>query len=245
MSAPKALPKQKLQFYVTTPYQCGYIAKNLAQSLIASPPHVVDADVYSELITQGFRRSGKFTYRPHCEKCQACTPVRVVLDEFTPTRSQRRAYKKHQSLNANIMELQFQPEHYALYQEYQAARHSDDLTVQTETESEQDQYRHFLCQSHVESLMIEFKDDKDKVKIVSVVDIVKDGISAVYTFFDTNDASASYGTYAIMWLATWTTQLELPYLYLGYWVKESQKMAYKEKFNKQQKFINHQWQTTD
>lgn len=242
MSDPKALPQQALQFYVTTPYSCGYITENLAQSLIASPHHLVDANAYSELITQGFRRSGKFTYRPHCEKCQACVPVRIVLNKFTPTRSQKRAYKKHQSLQASVIELQFIPEHLALYQHYQSARHADDLNVKIESENEEEQYRQFLCQSHVESLMVEFKDNEGNVKAVSVVDVVKEGLSAVYTFYDTTDTSDSYGTYTIMWLAAWAKQLSLPYLYLGYWINESPKMAYKEKFNAQQRLIDNEWQ---
>ena len=100
----------KLQFYVTTPYACGYLPKKLAQSLIATPHHLVDANVYSGLIQQGFRRSGKFAYRPHCENCNACVPVRVVLPDFKPCRSQKRAYKQHANLTARVMPLlSYQP----------------------------------------------------------------------------------------------------------------------------------------
>ncbi len=243
MSSPKELPIQKLQFYVTTPYTCGYIAKNLAQSLIAAPHHLVNADVYSELITQGFRRSGKFAYRPHCEHCNKCVPVRIVLDQFTPRRSQKRAYKLHQDLTATILPLGFYEAHFKLYAAYQALRHTteDDIS-QKAIANEEEQYKQFLCQSNVDSVMIEFRDASDKVKIVSVIDTIKDGNSAVYTFYDATEAKASYGTYAIMWLIDWTKSLNLPYLYLGYWIAESQKMAYKEKFNLQEKLIDGQWQ---
>ena len=242
MSSPKKLALQKLQFYVTTPYPCGYIAKNRAQSLIASPHHLVDADVYSELIRQGFRRSGKFAYRPHCEQCNKCVPVRVVLSEFSPTRSQKRAYKQHENLTVNIIPLAFHQAHFELYAAYQGLRHTsdDDLNQNTES-SEEDQYKQFLCQSNVNSWMIEFRDAQNQVKIVSVIDTVNDGNSAVYTFYDAAQPKASYGTYAIMWLIDWTKSLNLPYMYLGYWIAESQKMAYKEKFNLQEKYIDGEW----
>ncbi|MGJ8619705.1 MAG: arginyltransferase [Methylophilaceae bacterium] len=241
MSSPKELPLQKLQFYVTTPYPCGYIAKNLAQSLIASPHHLVDADVYSELIKQGFRRSGKFSYRPHCEQCNQCVPVRIILDQFSPTRSQKRAYKQHSNLTASVLQLEYCEAHFTLYREYQSSRHpSESEQRKNVINEEKEQYKQFLCQSNVESLMIEFRDQDNQIRIVSVVDIIEDGASAVYTFYDSTQ-KASYGTYAIMWLCDWIKSLKLPYLYLGYWIAESQKMAYKEKFNAQEKLINGEW----
>lgn len=238
MSSPKELPLQKLQFYVTTPYTCGYIAKNRAQSLIATPYSAVDADIYSELIKQGFRRSGAFSYRPHCENCIKCVPVRLVLENFTPTRSQKRAAKQHSDLTVTILPLAFHQQHFELYAAYQALRHAED---NLEDKNDEEQYRQFICQSNVESVMVEFKDAKNQVKIISIVDVVSDGASAVYTFFDATEQKASYGTHAIMWLASWTKDLNLPYLYLGYWIQESQKMAYKEKFTVQEKLIDGEW----
>lgn len=241
MSSPKELPLQKLQFYVTTSYSCGYIASRLAQSLIATPYSIVNAEVYGQLIKQGFRRSGKFAYRPHCENCNACVPVRLLLDQFTPTRSQKRAYKQHVELTANVLPVSFHQEHFELYTEYQTLRHSEDALEQSENADAEEQYRQFICQSNVESMMIEFKDPEGQVKIVSIVDVVADGASAVYTFYDATEQKASYGTHAIMWLINWTKGLDLPYLYLGYWIQESQKMAYKEKFNVQEKLIDGKW----
>ena len=243
MSSPKELPLQKLQFYVTTPYQCSYIAKNLAQSLIASPYNLVDAAVYSELISQGFRRSGKFSYRPHCENCSKCIPIRVVLSQFIPTRSQKRAYKQHADLTANIMPLGYHQEHFELYAEYQALRHAEESLTQNNDGDEEDQYRQFLCQSNVESLMIEFRDAHHRLKIVSVIDIINNGVSAVYTFYNATELKTSYGTFAIMWLISWATNRHLPCLYLGYWIQGSQKMAYKENFKPQEKLIDGEWST--
>ena len=107
-------PLQKLQFYVTTPYKCGYLPNKMAQSLIATPHHLVDANIYSGLIQQGFRRSGKFAYRPHCELCNACVPVRLILSKFVPSRSQKRAHKQHANLTARIMPLGYHQDHFDL-----------------------------------------------------------------------------------------------------------------------------------
>jgi len=227
---------QKLQFYATTAYPCGYLPGKQAQSLIATPHHLIDADTYSGLIQLGFRRSGKFAYRPHCAHCNACIPVRLPVAEFRSKRSQKRAWRQHQDLSVDIMPLTFSEEHFALYVAYQALRHSGGSEQETV-----EQYRNFLVQSNVDSVMIEFRLGK-ALKMVSVVDHVRDGISAVYTFYDATDKQASYGTYNILWLIDWCKSLNLPYLYLGYWIADSPKMAYKQNFMPQQCLVDNQWQ---
>jgi leucyl-tRNA---protein transferase len=242
MSLPEELSLQKLQFYVTTPYKCGYLTNKLAQSLIAAPHHLVNTEVYGDLVNQGFRRSGKFAYRPHCEMCSGCVPVRIIVNKFMPTRSQKRAFKQHADLDVRILPLGYHQSHFELYIHYQNARHSDNDTLDKNNMlDDAEQYRQFLCQSNVESVMVEFRDSKHEVKIVSVVDIIKDGASAVYTFYDTEDSKTSYGTHSIMWLVEWTKSLNLPYLYLGYWIKDSSKMAYKQNFQPQEKLVNGEW----
>lgn len=242
MSLPSDKSLQKLQFYVTTAYSCGYLPGKLAQSLIASPQHLIDAAVYSGLIQQGFRRSGKFAYRPHCENCRECIPVRVIVQDFMPSRSQKRACKQHQNLSATVLSVAFHDEHFALYSAYQQARHLDDKSILNEKADQDDteQYRSFLCQTNVESVLIEFREN-GQLKMVSVIDLVRDGISAVYTFYDTSDAKASYGTYNILWQIEWAKSLNLPYLYLGYWIKDSQKMAYKQNFKPLEKLMDGAW----
>lgn len=227
---------QKIQFYVTAPYTCGYLPDQLAQSLIATPQNLVDAHQYSRLIQQGFRRSGKFVYRPHCEQCNACIPVRLPVADFEVSRSQKRAYKQHQNLDASVSTIAFDAAQFALYKAYQIARHEADTK-----EDGAEEYRNFLVQSNVDSLSISFTLD-GILKIVSVVDIVEDGVSAVYTFYESADTKASYGTYSIMWLINWCKALKLPYLYLGYWIENSRKMAYKENFGPQEALIDGEWQ---
>lgn len=236
MTLPNDAALQKIQFYVTAPYSCGYIRGRLAQSLIAAPHHLIDANVYSELIQFGFRRSGKFAYRPHCENCEACVPVRIPVASFQPSRSQRRAGKQHSKLSANVMPVEFREEHFRLYQAYQLARHTEEPAEQDTDE----QYRSFLVQSNVETRLIEFRQD-GVLKMVSVVDLVADGISAVYTFYDATDVACSYGTYSVLWQVEWARQLGKPYLYLGYWIAESRKMAYKQKFSPLQALRGGEW----
>lgn len=240
MRLPSDQSLQKLQFYVTTAYNCGYLPNKLAQSLIATPQHLIDHTVYSGLIQQGFRRSGKFAYRPHCETCRACIPVRVMVDDFIPNRSQKRSAKQHQDLTVSMMPVAYYAEHFALYDAYQHARHQEKSDEINDADDDISQYKNFLCQTNVESVLIEFRDNT-QLKMVSVVDIVRDGISAVYTFYDTSNPKASLGTYNVLWQIAWAKTLNLPYLYLGYWISESQKMAYKQNYQPLEKLIDGEW----
>jgi leucyl-tRNA---protein transferase len=240
MSLPSDQPLQKLQFYVTTGYSCGYLPNKLAQSLIATPQHLITANVYNGLIQQGFRRSGKFAYRPHCENCRACIPVRVIVDEFSPNRSQKRSAKQHQNLSPTILPVAYYAEHFALYDAYQRARHADASSTQANIDDDITQYKNFLCQTNVDSVLVEFREG-NVLKMVSVIDIVRDGISAVYTFYDTSNPKASYGTHNVLWQISWAKTLNLPYLYLGYWIQDSQKMTYKQNFQPLEKLIDGEW----
>jgi len=229
-------PAHRLQFYLTSPYPCSYLPGRVARSQVATPSQLITTPLYGRLIELGFRRSGVYVYRPLCDRCRACVPVRVRTAAFSPNRSQRRAAARHGGLTVHIGSLRFEEEHFALYRRYQSRRHPGGGMDQDDAQ----QYHQFLLESGVSTLLVEFR-EAGLLRMVSIIDEVADGLSAVYTFFDPDVPRASFGTYNILWQIAECRRRGLPYLYLGYWIAESDKMAYKIRFRPLEGLVEGKW----
>ncbi|MDR3394664.1 MAG: arginyltransferase [Parasulfuritortus sp.] len=234
------LPVQRLQFYLTAPYPCSYLPDRMARSQVATPAGLIDTPVFSEMARLGFRRSGHYVYRPRCDECEACTPARVVLAEFQPRRSQRRNWSRNQDISCELRPLEFVEAHYVLYRRYQAARHAGGGMDMDDRE----QYRAFLLTSQVDSVLAEFRLDGEVV-MVSLIDRLLDGLSAVYTFYEPDLARRGLGVYNVLTQIRLAAGMHLPYLYLGYWIKQSPKMAYKSDYRPLEIYRDRVWKKLD
>ncbi len=245
-----------LHYYLTAPYPCSYLPEQRARSQVATPAFLINPGVYSELVQHGFRRSGTYTYRPRCDNCRACVPLRVPVREFAPNRSQRRAWAQHANLAATLHPLQDKQEYYDLYRRYQQARHKDGGM----DNDDRDAYRTFLLDSHVETLLVEFREPFDQsqdrpsdaagsepgaLRMVSVIDLLSDGLSSVYTFFEPDLPQARFGVYNVLWQIELCRKLELEYVYLGYWIEQCRKMSYKTQYRPAQGLVGGNWRILD
>lgn len=243
MTHPPDLAAAPLLFYATAPYPCSYLPGRQARSQVMVPDGDLAA-LYGQLIRYGFRRSGGYIYRPYCSGCQACVPVRVPVARFVPSRSQRRAWARHANLQARWLPAQASAEHYALYQRYQHARHPGGGMDQDSVQ----QYADMVESSPVDTCLAEFRDPSASgsgsgtLRMVSLIDRLPDGLSAVYTFFDPDTPASSYGTYNVLWQIEQARLLGLPHVYLGYWIAGSPKMAYKTRFQPLQHLAHGHWQ---
>lgn len=227
-----------LHFYLTAPYPCSYLPDLKARSQVATPSYLIDTALYSQLIKHGFRRSSSHIYRPRCDTCCACVQMRVIAGQFKANRSQRRAWTQHRQLDATLHTLQDKPEYYALYQRYQRARHMGGGM----DDDDHDTYQTFLLQSHLDTLLVEFRDE-GILRMVSVIDLLADGLSSVYTFYEPDLPRARFGVYNVLWQIELCRKLSLEYVYLGYWIKNSRKMSYKTQYQPAEGLQNGIWQS--
>ena len=231
-------PAVALRFYQTLPHACSYLDDQEASTLFLDPQQTVTAEIYDALTQLGFRRSGQHLYRPQCDACNACQSVRVRVADFKPSRQQNRAFKRNQDLSWKLVPTDFNQEHYQLYERYLNSRHADgDMYPPSE-----EQFKNFLLVNQRWSNLVEFRDPDGKLVAVAAVDQLQDGLSAIYTFFDPEEKDSSLGVFAILWQLKQASVMQLPYVYLGYWIKACRKMNYKQDYQPLEILNKQVWQ---
>lgn len=225
-----------IPLFKTEQSPCSYLEKKNASSIFVHPSFTLDTTIYSQLIEQGFRRSGDEVYAPHCPTCSDCIPARLLVKKFQPSRSQKRCIKKNLQTKVIVKPAQFEQAHFDLYLRYQNHKHSGGNMA----DSSEEDYIKFLSSHWCNTLFVEFLID-EKLAAVAIVDLLDNALSAVYTFFDPDFSSYSLGTYAVLWQQIHAKEMGLEFVYLGYWIEECQKMSYKKQFQPIQGFIDKEW----
>ncbi|MEF8793730.1 arginyltransferase [Thiohalorhabdus sp.] len=226
-----------MTLYATFPYDCPYLPDRTAVSAVYDPTVPLDSSLYGELIRYGFRRSGYRLYRPHCPGCAACESLRIDVNDFRADRGQRRCWRRNTDLTVGIEPAVFRKEHFRLYKTYQGVRHSGG---EMDFEDPAD-YARACLESPVDTHLVTFRDPTCHLVAVAITDFLTTGLSAMYTFFDPEASRRSLGTYAVLWQIQQARTLGLPHVYLGYWIRESPKMAYKSHFRPAEVWTGQQW----
>jgi arginine-tRNA-protein transferase len=228
--------EQQLKLFHTHAHDCSYLPGLQARTLFVDPETTLNKGMQTRLAELGFRRSGDFVYRPNCENCNACVPVRIPVKHFKKSRSQRRIWSRNRDLAVEVCDAKYNDERYNLYAHYISTRHQDGDMYPPSVE----QFTDFLINSESDTRFIEYR-DAEKLVAIAVTDLFDNAYSAVYSFFDTDNHRASYGTYTILSQIEEAKKANLDYLYLGYWIKTCQKMSYKVDYRPIEVFISDRW----
>ena len=227
---------KELPFLATPPHPCNYLPGRQAVTLFTDPRAGMSTALYGQLAELGFRRSGSDVYRPMCQDCQACIPVRIPVARMVHRRRERRIWQRNAGFQVRLQDSGFRNEHYELYCRYIAARHSGGGMDNPTPEG----YLQFLRSPWCETLFVEFREE-GRLLAVAVTDVLPNGLSAVYTFYDPGVPARSLGTFTILWQVHEAGRRGLPWLFLGYWIDACEKMRYKGRFRPLQALRNGQW----
>lgn len=230
------MSKQPPIFYLSQPHACNYLHDRQMIMLFVEPDYPFDIESCTQLARQGFRRSGNLIYRPHCHECTACIPVRIPVNNFRPSRSQKRAWRKNQDLSIKALPPAFNEDHFALYCRYLRARHPGGGM----DDSSPEKYLEFLTSACTPVIFYEMRAN-DCLLAVAVVDQLTDGLSAVYTFYDPDAQKRSLGVFSILWEIEEARRQQLTWLYLGYWIETCPSMAYKNAYRPLQIYRDDHW----
>lgn len=233
--------ESNLKLYITPEHPCSYLPNHQAKTLFVDPTVDKNPWLYQALIDMGFRRSGGMIYRPECDGCQACVPARIPISTFKPNRAQRRTWNRGiDQFTMKIKTAGFEEGHYVLYESYIKSRHPDGDMAETS----RDKYRDFLICDWNDTAFIEFRSGNQLVA-VAVTDLLPDGLSAVYTFFDPAMSKLGPGVFALLWQIEYARALKKTWLYLGYWVPGCAKMEYKNRYQPLQIYLENEWRVYD
>lgn len=214
--------ESKPDLYLSMPHPCSYLPGRMSTILFVDPQRLLSDGEYGAFVRRGFRRSGDLVYRPHCQGCNACVAVRVPVRGFEATRGQRRVWNRNRDIEVVEKPARFDSEHFDLYRRYQAGRHPESGM----NDADPQKYLGFLASRQVETAFFEMR-AAGQLLAVAVADVLPDGLSAVYTFFDPDVPQRGLGVYAVLWEIAETARRGLDFLYLGYWIAEAAKMSYK------------------
>ncbi|WP_369163167.1 arginyltransferase [Candidatus Thiodiazotropha sp. LNASS1] len=223
--------------YMSQVHGCSYLPGREARNLFLDPNAKVTQHLYQQLIDRGFRRSGCYLYQPACPQCNDCISLRIPTARFQPSRSQRRIWKRNLSLyEVNPGPAGFNEAHYHLYQRYLLERHPDGAMACNSP----GQYSQFLTCEWAETQFIEFR-KAGKLAAVAVSDLLPNGTSSVYTFFDPDMSQDSLGIFALLWQIDYSRGLGLKWVYPGFWIENCEKMSYKSRFRPFEAWTGQQW----
>ena len=226
-----------VRVFHTLEHPCGYFAERHARNLVIDPLARALPQIYGSALDRGFRRSGGHVYRPHCRGCNACIAARLPVADFVPSRSQRRCLSR----NAGVESVEAPPrrttENFALYRRYLESRHRgggmDDPSA--------DDFERFLACPWSPTRFLELR-EAGRLLAVAVTDVLPNGLSAVYTFYDPELEARGLGTLSILRQVEWARRDSLPHLYLGYWIPGHRKMDYKSRFHPLELLRDGHWQ---
>lgn len=224
-------------FFATAPIPCPYLPGRMERRLVAELTGTDAGEFHDALSHAGFRRSHRFAYVPVCRDCTACATVRILADDFRASRTQRRLLARNDDLIGRSTPPRATHEQYALFQAYQASRHTGGEMARMDFFD----YQALVEDTPVDTSLIEFRDGAGTLAAACVADRLADGFSAVYSFFDPEMTRRSLGTFVILWLVQRARALALPHVYLGFWVADCAKMSYKASFQPLEAYTPEGW----
>ena len=228
------------QFYVTAPQPCPYLEGRMERKLFTALQGDFAEQLNNALSKQGFRRSQNVLYRPSCSECSACLSARIRVADFAPSRSQRRAFNRNKAIQRDATSPWATEEQYALFRSYLDTRHADGGMADMDIF----EFAAMIEETPIRSRVVEYSDVQDgqrQLRAVCLTDVLDDGLSMVYSFYDPALAASSVGTYIILDHIEIARDAGLPYVYLGYWVPGSTKMGYKARFSSLEVYSGGEW----